>query len=171
MITLTSQVHAAEGSRPELLAPLYAFALVCFFLYCYPIGKWTQALERRVSAEVLARSCRCLSPGSISASLLRRPRMAGSRAQGGMTTRALSQDARTTRPETDSAGAWSQGRGRRSDTIGSSTTSIGGGSVGGSPSASRRATRSSVGRMRAQQRGLRDAPAGYRERQVLPEAP
>jgi polar amino acid transport system permease protein len=47
MITLTSQVHAAEGSRPELLAPLYAFALVCFFLYCYPIGKWTQALERK----------------------------------------------------------------------------------------------------------------------------
>jgi len=47
MITLTGQVHAAEGSRPELLAPLYAFALVCFFLYCYPIGKWTQALERR----------------------------------------------------------------------------------------------------------------------------
>jgi polar amino acid transport system permease protein len=47
MITLTSQVHAAEGSRPELLAPLYAFALVCFFIYCYPIGKWTQALERR----------------------------------------------------------------------------------------------------------------------------
>lgn len=47
MITLTSQVHAAEGSRPELLAPLYAFALVCFFVYCYPIGKWTQALERR----------------------------------------------------------------------------------------------------------------------------
>jgi polar amino acid transport system permease protein len=47
MITLTSQVHAAEGSRPELLAPLYAFALVCFFIYCYPIGKWTQALERK----------------------------------------------------------------------------------------------------------------------------
>ncbi len=46
MITLTSQVHAAEGSRPELLAPLYAFVLVCFFVYCYPIGKWTQALER-----------------------------------------------------------------------------------------------------------------------------
>jgi polar amino acid transport system permease protein len=47
MITLTSQVHAAEGSRPELLAPLYAFALGCFFAYCYPIGKWTQALERK----------------------------------------------------------------------------------------------------------------------------
>jgi polar amino acid transport system permease protein len=47
MITLTSQAHAAEGSRPELLAPLYAFVLVCFFLYCYPIGKCTLALERR----------------------------------------------------------------------------------------------------------------------------
>ena len=47
MITLTGQVHAAEGSRPELLAPLYTFALACFFIYCYPIGKWTQALERR----------------------------------------------------------------------------------------------------------------------------
>jgi polar amino acid transport system permease protein len=47
MITLTAQVHAAEGSRPDLLAPLYAFALACFFIYCYPIGKWTQVLERR----------------------------------------------------------------------------------------------------------------------------
>ena len=32
MITLTPQVHAAEGSRPELLAPRYAFVLVCFFI-------------------------------------------------------------------------------------------------------------------------------------------
>ena len=47
MVTLTGQVHAAEGSRPELLAPLYAFVLICFFIYCYPIGKWTQRLERR----------------------------------------------------------------------------------------------------------------------------
>lgn len=47
MITLTGQVHAAEGSRPELLAPLYAFSLVCFFLYCYPISRWTQVLEQR----------------------------------------------------------------------------------------------------------------------------
>ena len=47
MVTLTGQVHAAEGSRPELLAPLYAFVLVCFFAYCYPIGRWTVALERR----------------------------------------------------------------------------------------------------------------------------
>ena len=45
MLTITTQVHAAEGSRPELLAPLYSFALICFFLYSYPISKWTEYLE------------------------------------------------------------------------------------------------------------------------------
>ena len=47
MLTITTQVHAAEGSRPELLAPLYSFALLCFFLYSYPISKWTEYLERK----------------------------------------------------------------------------------------------------------------------------
>jgi polar amino acid transport system permease protein len=47
MLTITTQVHAAEGSRPELLAPLYSFALICFFIYAYPIGKWTERLEAR----------------------------------------------------------------------------------------------------------------------------
>jgi polar amino acid transport system permease protein len=47
MLTLTAQVHAAEGGRPELLAPLYGFALLSFFLYCYPINLWTAHLERR----------------------------------------------------------------------------------------------------------------------------
>jgi polar amino acid transport system permease protein len=47
MLTLTAQVHAAEGGRPELFAPLYGFALLCFFLYCYPINLWTVRLERR----------------------------------------------------------------------------------------------------------------------------
>jgi len=47
MLTMTAQVHAAEGSRPELLAPLYSFAMLCFFLYAYPIGKWTEYLERK----------------------------------------------------------------------------------------------------------------------------
>lgn len=46
MLTLTAQVHAAEGGRPELFAPLYGFALLCFFLYCYPINLWTTYLER-----------------------------------------------------------------------------------------------------------------------------
>lgn len=48
MLTLTSEVHAAEGGRPELFAPLYGFALLCFFLYCYPIGRLTIYLERRM---------------------------------------------------------------------------------------------------------------------------
>ena len=52
MVTLTGQVHAAEGSRPELLAPLYAFVLVCFFIYCYPIGKATQRLERKFQVKL-----------------------------------------------------------------------------------------------------------------------
>ena len=47
MLTLTAQVHAAEGGRPELFAPVYGFALLCFFLYCYPINLWTAHLERR----------------------------------------------------------------------------------------------------------------------------
>jgi polar amino acid transport system permease protein len=52
MITLTAQAHAAEGSRPELLAPFYAFDLICFFLYCYPIGKWTEYLERKYQVKI-----------------------------------------------------------------------------------------------------------------------
>lgn len=51
MITLTNDVLAAEGSRPALLAPLYGFALLCFFLYCYPIARWTQSLERRFNVK------------------------------------------------------------------------------------------------------------------------
>jgi polar amino acid transport system permease protein len=51
MLTLTAQVHAAEGGRPELFAPLYGFAGFCFFLYCWPIGKLTQRLERRFNVK------------------------------------------------------------------------------------------------------------------------
>ena len=49
MITLTGQVHSAEGSRPELLGPLYAFALVCFFLYCHPISRLTRHIEKKLA--------------------------------------------------------------------------------------------------------------------------
>ncbi len=51
MLTLTAEVHAAEGGRPELLAPLYAFAMFCFFVYCYPISLLTQRLERRFNVK------------------------------------------------------------------------------------------------------------------------
>ncbi|MHA6687562.1 amino acid ABC transporter permease [Mesorhizobium sp. A556] len=51
ILTLTAQVHNAEGGRTDLLAPLYGFALLCFFLYCYPINLWTVRLERRFNVK------------------------------------------------------------------------------------------------------------------------
>jgi polar amino acid transport system permease protein len=44
-----AMVRAALTSdgRPELLIPIYVMLLGWFFLYCYPIARWTQALERR----------------------------------------------------------------------------------------------------------------------------
>jgi polar amino acid transport system permease protein len=47
VMTLTGQVLAAEGGRPELLVPIYAYVLLLFFAYCYPIALWTVRLERR----------------------------------------------------------------------------------------------------------------------------
>ncbi len=56
--TLASVVGVNEGltaaknalgaeSRPELLVPFYGFVLLLFFLYCYPIARYTSVLERR----------------------------------------------------------------------------------------------------------------------------
>ncbi len=53
MLTLTSQVHAAEGGRPELLAPLYGFALICFFVYCYPIDVIDPAARAAIQGQGL----------------------------------------------------------------------------------------------------------------------
>jgi polar amino acid transport system permease protein len=47
VVTLAGQVLAAEGSRPDLLAPIYAYVLLMFFVYTYPIAWATQRLERR----------------------------------------------------------------------------------------------------------------------------
>ena len=46
VMTLAGQVLAADG-RPELLVPIYSFVLVWFFVYCYPIARWTIRLERK----------------------------------------------------------------------------------------------------------------------------
>ncbi len=45
-MSLTRAALNAEG-RSELLVPMYGMLLVWFFLYCYPIARWTQRLERR----------------------------------------------------------------------------------------------------------------------------
>jgi polar amino acid transport system permease protein len=47
-MTLTQDALAAEG-RHELLVPMYFYLLAWFFIYCYPIARATQALERRTT--------------------------------------------------------------------------------------------------------------------------
>jgi polar amino acid transport system permease protein len=47
VVTLAGQVLAAEGGRTDLLAPLYGYVLLMFFVYTYPIARATQWLERR----------------------------------------------------------------------------------------------------------------------------
>jgi len=50
-MTLTQDALAAEG-RTELLIPMYSFLLVLFFLYCYPIARWTIRLERKYAVKI-----------------------------------------------------------------------------------------------------------------------
>lgn len=52
LITLSRQAIEAENNRPELLIPFYGFALLIFFVYCYPIARATIALERRYSVKL-----------------------------------------------------------------------------------------------------------------------
>lgn len=52
VMTLAGQVEAAEGGRTDLLTPLYAWILIWFFLYSYPIARLTQRLERRYAVRL-----------------------------------------------------------------------------------------------------------------------
>ncbi|HUB47831.1 MAG TPA: amino acid ABC transporter permease [Acetobacteraceae bacterium] len=52
VMTLAGQVEAAEGGRTDLLAPLYGWILLWFFLYSYPIARLTLWLERRYHVEI-----------------------------------------------------------------------------------------------------------------------
>ncbi len=52
MITLSRQAMESEDNHPELLMPFYGFALILFFAYCYPIARWTIALERRYAVKL-----------------------------------------------------------------------------------------------------------------------
>jgi polar amino acid transport system permease protein len=49
-LTVTRAAIVAE-SRPELLVPMYLLLLLMFFAYCYPIARWTLALERRFAVK------------------------------------------------------------------------------------------------------------------------
>ena len=49
-MTLAQDALAAE-SRTELLMPTYGLLLVFFFIYCYPIARWTIYLERKYAVK------------------------------------------------------------------------------------------------------------------------
>jgi polar amino acid transport system permease protein len=52
VMTLAGQVEAAEGGRTDLLAPLYGWILLWFFVYSYPIARLTLRLERRYAVKI-----------------------------------------------------------------------------------------------------------------------
>ncbi len=51
MVTTARLVLAAENDRPDLLFPLFGFCLVTFFVYCYPIARFTISLEKRFAVK------------------------------------------------------------------------------------------------------------------------
>ena len=52
IVTLSRQAMEAENNHPELLMPFFGFCLVIFFVYCYPIARWTLRLERRFAVKL-----------------------------------------------------------------------------------------------------------------------
>ncbi len=50
IMTLTGRVLSAEN-RPGLLLAFYSYVLLLFFLYCYPIARWTVRLEARYAVD------------------------------------------------------------------------------------------------------------------------
>jgi polar amino acid transport system permease protein len=52
VVTLAGQVQAAEGGRTDLLAPIYGYVLLMFFVYSYPIARLTLRLERRFAVRI-----------------------------------------------------------------------------------------------------------------------
>ncbi len=53
VITLSRQAMGSEDDHPELLIPFYGFALMLFFIYCYPIARLTIRLEKRFAVQYI----------------------------------------------------------------------------------------------------------------------
>jgi polar amino acid transport system permease protein len=51
VMTLAGEVLAAEGGRTDLLIPVYSMILLWFFVYCYPIARWTVRLEQKFAVK------------------------------------------------------------------------------------------------------------------------
>ena len=52
IITLSRQAMESEDNHPELLVPFFGFALLIFFVYCYPIARATLALEKKFAVKL-----------------------------------------------------------------------------------------------------------------------
>jgi len=52
MMKSTREALNALGDKPDLVAPFYTFVLVVFFVYIYPIARWTIRLERKYAVKV-----------------------------------------------------------------------------------------------------------------------
>lgn len=52
LVTLSRQAMEAEDNHPSLLVPFYGFALLVFFIYCYPIARFTVHLEKRFQVKL-----------------------------------------------------------------------------------------------------------------------
>ena len=50
-VSYTAQAMNAEGDRPELLPVFYMFLLVIFFIYTYPITRWSMQLEKKFAVK------------------------------------------------------------------------------------------------------------------------
>ncbi len=50
VMTLTQRALSAEN-RPEFLVPFYGSVMLLFFIYCYPIARFTQKLELRYAVK------------------------------------------------------------------------------------------------------------------------
>jgi polar amino acid transport system permease protein len=50
-MTLTQDALASE-QRTDLLMPMYGMLLLFFFVYCYPIARWTIRLERKYAVRI-----------------------------------------------------------------------------------------------------------------------
>jgi len=51
MMKSTREALNALGDKPEMVAPFYTFVLIIFFIYIYPIARWTTHLERKYAVK------------------------------------------------------------------------------------------------------------------------
>ncbi len=51
-VSFTTQALNAEGDRPELIPVFYSFLMIIFFVYTYPIARWSIQLEKKFAVKM-----------------------------------------------------------------------------------------------------------------------